>query len=283
MSQLGIFKSILDPAFVADIEGRLIETNDAFVELLGSGEVGTAISDVWPEAAGFWESALAANDSGKQLRIDIGATNNDGRELVFDVRLGVLDGDDSVGKLIVGFARDVTSERSHSDDLELKATIDPLTGAFNRGQLDVLLAQSILTARRRKTTGTFIFIDLDGFKSINDAFGHSEGDRVLKEIVNVLHANLRDSDVVARFGGDEFGAILTDSDSSSGYKKANQLAAALREIKIDGREEGISAAFGVAVYPMDGDRASDVIKRADSAMYRAKRSQSGRVVLAESK
>jgi len=157
-------------------------------------------------------SALAASSMGKQLRVDVDAKSADGRDLVFDVRLSALDDRESDDNSLVIAARDVTADRTRANTLEIQATTDPLTGAFNRGQMEVLLDQAIRSARRRKMIGCFIFTDIDYFKTINDSHGHDEGDRILKRIARVLHENLRNSDVVGRFGGDEFAAILTDSD-----------------------------------------------------------------------
>jgi diguanylate cyclase (GGDEF)-like protein len=196
---------------------------------------------------------------------------------MFDVRLPALVDHESDGNALVAVARNVTADRTRANHLEIQATIDPLTGAFNRRQLEVLLDQAIRSARRRKVTGCFIFIDIDNFKSVNDSYGHDEGDRVLKRIVAVLHENLRDSDVVGRFGGDEFAAILTDSDPESGPIKAEQVARALGEITAEGSEEGIKASIGLTVFPIENDRVEDILKRADVAMYRAKDAQ-GRAV-----
>jgi len=282
MSRLGIFESISDPAFVADNEGRLIESNLACDEMLGSSEIGRPITEVWPQAAEFWQPALAAGAAGKQLRVDIRANTADGRDLVFDIRIYPVSDSETGDEIVVGVARDVTAERFQAHELEIKATIDPLTGAFNQGQIEVLLSQSIRSARRRKTTGCFIFIDIDDFKSINDSFGHDEGDRVLKKIVDVLHENLRDSDVVARIGGDEFGAILTDSDPVSGPVKAQQIGAALNAISVNESTHKIFVSMGLTVFPLEGDQAADVIKRADLALYRAKRAQTREVEVWES-
>jgi len=271
MSQLGILESIADPAFVADVEGRLIETNRAFSEIFGSSANGQSVSEAWPETADFWEPALAASASGNQLRADISAHAEDGRELEFDVRISVVDDAASARRVVVGVARDVTAERNRARQLEVQATTDALTGAYNRRQLEVLLAQAIRIARRQKTTGAFIFMDVDGFKAINDSFGHEEGDRVLKQVTTVLHDNLRESDVVARIGGDEFGVVLAGSDAPSASVKAERLAVALNGIGVGGLEEGIYVSIGLAVFPVKGEQAKDVIKHADAAMYRAKR------------
>jgi PleD family two-component response regulator len=212
MSRLVIFNSIDDPDFIAYGEGRLIKSNLAFTAMLRPVTARQLITDLWPEMNDVLRSALAASSMGKQLRVDVDAKSADGRDLVFDVRLSALDDRESNDNSLVVVARDVTADRTRANILEIQATTDPLTGAFNRGQMEVLLDQAIRSARRRKMIGCFIFTDIDYFKTINDSHGHDEGDRILKRIARVLHENLRNSDVVGRFGGDEFAAILTDSD-----------------------------------------------------------------------
>jgi len=212
MSRLVIFNSIDDPDFIAYGEGRLIKSNLAFTAMLRPVTARQLITDLWPEMNDVLRSALAASSMGKQLRVDVAAKSADGRDLVFDVRLSALDDRESDDNSLVIAARDVTADRTRANTLEIQATTDPLTGAFNRGQMEVLLDQAIRSARRRKMIGCFIFTDIDYFKTINDSHGHDEGDRILKRIARVLHENLRNSDVVGRFGGDEFAAILTDSD-----------------------------------------------------------------------
>lgn len=281
MSLLGIFNSIADPAFIADSEGRLIESNPALTALLGSTEARQLVTDVWPEMEDVWKSALSASSAGKQLRIDVAAKSIDGRDRIFDVRLSALDDHETADNLLVAVARDVTADRTRSSHLEIQATIDPLTGAFNRRQLEVLLDQAIRSARRRKVTGCFIFIDIDDFKSLNDSYGHDEGDRVLNRVVAVLQENLRDSDVVGRYGGDEFAVILTDSDPDSGPIKARQVASALNEIMATGSDQGITVSIGLTVFPVENDRVEDVVKRADVAMYSAKQSQGRTVEVSE--
>jgi diguanylate cyclase (GGDEF)-like protein len=276
MSHLGIFESIDDPLFVANAKGQIVETNNAFSAVLGKANSPRTVIDVWPEIAEIWEPALTAADYGKQLRIDVNATSVDGRRLIFDVRIFTTESEqsDSSERLIVAVARDVTAERSNVNQLELKATTDSLTNAYNRGQLAVLLTQSISSAQRRKTTGCFLYIDIDKFKSINDNFGHDEGDRVLREISEYLQSNLRNSDVVGRLGGDEFGVILTDANQESGAVKANQIATALNSSITVGNSDDVTAlkvSIGLAVFPNPEELAEDVIKRADTAMYRAKK------------
>jgi diguanylate cyclase (GGDEF)-like protein len=244
-----------------------------------SDGTGQSILDIWPEISEFWQPALAASESGKQLRVDIAAVDREGRSLVLDVRLFLTGGHDTTSNSVAVVARDVTADRDHVRNLEIQATTDPLTGAYNRNQLEVLLTQAMRSAKRRKTTGCLLFLDIDGFKKINDMYGHDEGDQTLKTFVSVLKENLRASDVIARFGGDEFGAVLADSDLESGLAKAQQLVDALAKLKSADNSEGIVVSIGLAVFPGHGDYASDIIKSADVAMYRAKR-HPGRTVMA---
>jgi diguanylate cyclase (GGDEF)-like protein len=275
MSLLGIFTSFADPAFVADVEGRLVETNAAFSRLIGSAESESPISEIWPEIEEFWKPALEAVSKGTQPLVDIAIESETRTSRIYEVRFQVVGEDGSQGMHVIGVARDVTADRARMSDLTLRATSDPLTGVFNRAQIEVLIIQTIRVSRRRKSMSCFVFLDVDNFKKINDTYGHSEGDRALKEVVAVLRNNLRESDVIGRFGGDEFGVILTDSDPESGALKAQQLSSALSEIELARGGEKLAVSMGVTAFPANGDNASDVIKRADAAMYRAKRSQFG--------
>ena len=172
MSRLVIFNSIDDPDFIAYGEGRLIKSNLAFTAMLRPVTARQLITDLWPEMNDVLRSALAASSMGKQLRVDVDAKSADGRDLVFDVRLSALDDRESNDNSLVVVARDVTADRTRANILEIQATTDPLTGAFNRGQMEVLLDQAIRSARRRKMIGCIIFIDIDYFKTINDSHGH---------------------------------------------------------------------------------------------------------------
>ena len=284
VSHLGIFEPISDLVFIVDLDGRMIEANAAFALFFGSrgsasAGTGQSILDIWSEVGEFWQPALSAGESGKQLRVDITAVDREGRSLVLDVRLSVTGAADTTSNSVVVIARDVTADRDHVKNLEIRATTDPLTGAHNRNQLEVLLTQAIRSAVRRKTIGCFLYLDIDRFKQINDTHGHEEGDQVLKTIVTVLQNNLRASDVIARFGGDEVGAVLIDTDLESGLEKAQQLVDVLGNIKPADNSDGIGVSIGLAAFPRNGSYASDIIKSADMAMYRAKRDP-GRAIMA---
>ncbi len=307
MTILSIFESISYPVFVAGLDGRTLETNAAFDRVFGSPPESGTIFDRWPELETVWQSALQSITSGRTLQIDIPSSDASGNRIVFDVRLFSFSRPDSglsptsnsptgdrldgeTAGMLMGVAAvcmDATRDRERTRQLELRATTDDLTGVFSRNQLYVLLDLEIRGAVRRKSTGCFIYLDIDGFKQMNDRFGHAEGDRLLKEVATVLKSNLRAADVVARLGGDEFGVILVDAGLENGIKKARQLIGVLNKVvtngdtpddaaSVTGRQ--ISVSIGVAAFPDDDCDASKIIDRADQAMYRAKRKTENRVV-----
>jgi len=128
-----------------------------------------------------------------------------------------------------------------------------------------------LAARDLKMVAVF-FIDLDGYKEINDQFGHLVGDKLLVQIANQLKKNLRESDTIARFGGDEFILIL---ENIVDHKSVRPIAEKIRNTitqpyQIDNHECFITASFGISVYPNDGTTAEELINKADTAMYSIK-------------
>ncbi len=117
-------------------------------------------------------------------------------------------------------------------------------------------------------------MDLDGFKQVNDNLGHDIGDQLLQQVTRRFSGTLRDTDTLARVGGDEFTLLMENNPSNEAIAAvAEKLAASLRQpIKIAGRSLNISTSIGVAVYPQDGDHLSDLLQGADTAMYQAKNS-----------
>ena len=304
-----------DPVFVVDADGRMLETNAAFERVFGPAQGTKSIFDQWPELESIWRSALGSITHGRTLQIDVPASGTSGNPIIFDVHLfsflrpvpgqanapdglaggpigaaegpiGAAEGPIGAAKGPIGAAegtiagvagvcRDATRDRERTRQLELQATTDDLTGVFSRNQLVVLLDLEIRSAVRRKSTGCFLYLDIDGFKQLNDRFGHAEGDRVLREVAALLEHNLRAADVVARLGGDEFGVILVDAGLEHGLEKAQRLVELLNDViaggDMIGRDERITVSMGMAAFPDHGSGASEIIRRADAAMYRAKR------------
>jgi diguanylate cyclase (GGDEF)-like protein len=149
---------------------------------------------------------------------------------------------------------------------------DPLTRLFSRRRLNEELRLTLAQSLRYGTRGALLFLDLDDFKSVNDALGHRAADHVLAELAHRLRGRLRHSDVVARMGGDEFAVLLPHTDSVQAEALAWQLLEAMTSLPVPhgGPRGGISATIGIALYPEHGTTADELLAHADQAMYQAK-------------
>ena len=153
------------------------------------------------------------------------------------------------------------------------ATHDSLTGLPNRKHFHDHLAETITFAKRDKIIFSVLYLDLDGFKTINDALGHAAGDQVIESTARRLEQCVRKGDMVARVGGDEFVVLLRDINSIDVAKVAEKIIKILSDsFTIAAEPLYITTSIGVASYPQDGDDANALIHSADSAMYEAKRS-----------
>ncbi|MBI1823027.1 MAG: GGDEF domain-containing protein [Nitrospirae bacterium] len=154
------------------------------------------------------------------------------------------------------------------------ANRDELTGAFNRRYFQEKIDEEIKRASRAETCFSLIILDVDHFKKYNDTYGHIQGDLLLKEIVKGIKERLRATDVVCRFGGDEFLILLMDTDKAMAVTIGNQIRNIIElnpNFKLNGgSEEKITFSMGVAQFPEDGFSSIDLIRRADKALYLAK-------------
>jgi diguanylate cyclase (GGDEF)-like protein len=158
------------------------------------------------------------------------------------------------------------------EQLESLAVTDPLTGLFNRRGFEREMERALATARRHRDVGVLVYIDLDGFKPINDTLGHAAGDEVLKRVAQILVENVRESDRVARVGGDEFVVLLTRTERDGGLARAETLNDLVNCALVawQGRLIPIRASFGFQAYGGE-DAADTLLARADEAMYTVKK------------
>src|SRR6266849_6753475 len=162
--------------------------------------------------------------------------------------------------------------RSAEERLERLAQFDSLTGLPNRHLFHDRLLKTVAHARRSGEPMAVLFIDLDRFKLVNDTQGHSAGDKLLKEAAARLSQCVRSGDTVGRFGGDEFGAIVSDlaKPGDAGVVAQKVLDALARPFKLDSHDTYVSASIGITLFPADGDNPEALVMNADTAMYRAK-------------
>lgn len=165
--------------------------------------------------------------------------------------------------------RELQREKERAESL---AAHDVLTGLPNRLLLQETIAREIATAERTQRMLGILAIDLDHFKTVNDRFGHAEGDRYLVEMATRLRSALRIEDVLFRAGGDEFIAVLPGLDTKAGVEMlAGRLVTAVGEpVHVDGQIEVLGASIGGALYPLDGRCTSELLAAADRALYQAK-------------
>ncbi|PKO24835.1 MAG: GGDEF domain-containing protein [Betaproteobacteria bacterium HGW-Betaproteobacteria-8] len=181
---------------------------------------------------------------------------------------------DSHGNLLYyeGTVEDITERKENSAIIEYQATHDDLTGLPNRTLLKDRLHQAILNAERSQTQLAVVFVDLDQFKDINDSMGHHVGDQLLISMAERLSSCIRDSDTVARPGGDEFVLLLPDLDGVETLSHTLQriLSTVSQPCYIEPREFVVTCSLGISMYPQDGQDIDTLLKHADNAMYKAK-------------
>jgi len=204
----------------------------------------------------------------------------DGTEFPIEISLSTMDVQNS--KYFNGIIRDATERVEYLEHVSRLALYDQLTGLPNRIMFYDRLEQNMLHGKRYKVNFALLFIDLDGFKQINDMEGHGAGDGVLKTIGKQLQASIRESDTLARIGGDEFVIILpTLSNEDDLVRVVEKIHAGLSSCRFDfgKRHYSVSASIGASRYPQDGDDCDLLVKKADAAMYRAKRAGKGQLCL----
>lgn len=168
-------------------------------------------------------------------------------------------------------------------ELLAKSVRDPLTDLFNRRYLEETLTREIDRARRKQSALTVAMTDLDHFKRLNDTWGHAAGDQVLKSFAGLLQAHFRTQDVLCRYGGEEFALIFPDCSTDQAQRRAESLLTALRATAIpygDKEITGVTASVGIAGCPVQGGTPEALLRRADHALYEAKRAGRDRVHVA---
>ncbi len=270
--------------FVSD-DGTITLANEAMCELSGypSHElVGQSIEmflpadlhDLHRQSRDIYLQAPERRPMGTVSELTL--LGKDGNKIPVDIALSRIVEEDYKGT--VAFVRDMSEARLSERRLRHQATHDELTGLTNRWQFSEYLAQAISHAERDNRQIALLFLDLDGFKSVNDSFGHAVGDSLLIAIAADLRAQVRSSDVVARIGGDEFAVLLRDIERvSDAVSVANKIGSALSCPRmIENAPITTGCSVGVAMYPSDAQGPDALMRCADLAMYNAKAQGRGR-------
>ena len=158
---------------------------------------------------------------------------------------------------------------------------DPLTGLYNRRFIDEVFEREIERSKRNKKDLSVVMVDIDRFKKLNDTYGHKAGDMILKTFASKMVENLRSSDVIGRYGGEEFIIIMPDTEKSKAYEVAERLRKILSSTEFtlpEGKNITVTASFGVATFPEDGSNIDRIVHVADERLYKAKKEGRNKVV-----
>jgi diguanylate cyclase (GGDEF)-like protein/PAS domain S-box-containing protein len=279
-----VFDSSNEAMVITDRQNNIISVNRAFTRLTGYEREealgkNPRILNSGRQDAAFYRSMWESIIENGFWRGDIWDRRKDGSCYPKFLSITAIRDD---GGEIVKFSAvfyDVSERKEMELQLENLAHYDSLTGLPNRMLLHDRLEQAIATAERQRQHFALLFIDLDGFKPVNDEHGHGVGDAVLKLVGERLNMVIRGMDTAARLGGDEFVVILTDIHNRENTERvAEKIIGELSEpYQVAGKTLSISASIGASLYPSDQKVAMDLLRTADEAMYQAKRDGKRRV------
>lgn len=259
-----------------DSQHRVQSCNPAFESLFGytrEETLGNNLDDLiatpstWEQATGFTRQALA----GQTVRATASRRRRDGSLIDVDIYgVPVLVNGSQIG--ILGMYHDITEQVQAETHLKHLATHDPLTDLSNRAMFYDHMEHALAMAHRSQERVAVLFLDLDGFKAVNDLLGHWKGDLLLQQVADRLKTTLRASDLLARLGGDEFAfvceGIRVPEDAAAIAEKI--LRALEKPYLVEGQAMNISGSIGISLYPEDGGEPKDLLRCADAAMYRVK-------------
>ncbi len=223
-------------------------------------------------------SLLASVGRNEPFEAEVTALRADGSPYALEMHVMPVTGDSGeIASHWIAILRDVSDRKAHLDALQHQALHDALTGLPNRVLLLERIERAIVKARQSGDAFALLFLDLDGFKEINDTFGHYVGDVLLTRVGDRLRANLHADDTIARLGGDEFAIVLIGrEDGKEAEHLGRRLLNALKKpFLIEGHELVVGGSIGVVEYPRHGSDAMSLMRRADVAMYAAKAGRAG--------
>lgn len=279
-----IFDFMDDPVIVFDTADRLVDFNQAAASLfnaLDRRSIGIDARSVFDGFPGLWKNINSDSSDVCEIRL-----RNRGTVHVFELSTMpvVSKMRRTVGRIVM--LHDVTEQRELMDQLQELATRDGLTGVFNHRYLMDLSEKELERARRHDRPLTLMLADIDFFKQVNDTYGHLAGDEVLRKVAEVFKRNLRSTDILGRYGGEEFGLLLPETLPEDGKTLADRIRDDLESLRIRSGDQEITvtASFGVAGCRLHGDNPDTLVsffKRVDEMLYKAKNRGRNLVVLAE--
>jgi diguanylate cyclase (GGDEF)-like protein/PAS domain S-box-containing protein len=237
-------------------------------------DAGLRLQVIHPDDREAAKAALERTASEGTMQVEYRIALPDGRERWLRDRAWVVRDEQGRPQRLDGIATDVTEQKAQERRIEFLAYYDVLTGLPNRLLLRDRIDHAISQARRDGSRLALLFLDLDGFKNVNDSMGHAAGDRLLTIVTERLRETVREQDTVARLGGDEFVVLIQDLEDTTDAAVVAQkiLASVSSPALVETQELAVTASIGISAFPEDGDDADALIRSADAAMYLAKHS-----------
>ncbi|MDA3957866.1 histidine kinase N-terminal 7TM domain-containing protein [Oceanispirochaeta sp.] len=272
-----VLKNMSDGVMILDNHGRVGDLNPAaemILELPSQDAVGCSVSDLFKDKPELVEVFLNTKE-----QLDTIKMIKEGNEMFYDIRRSpLIDRKNySMGRILV--LRDMTEQRKMEKELERFATTDTLTGILNRRHFTWLAENELIRTKRYNSAISLIMIDIDHFKDVNDNYGHDVGDMVLKAMVRTCQEKLREIDLFARWGGEEFVILLPETGSEAANEVAERLREAIENMVLPSPSEDIkiTISLGLTEFILNKTTLSSGLKKADQAMYLSKRQGRNRV------
>ncbi|WP_281889178.1 diguanylate cyclase domain-containing protein [Paenibacillus sp. YYML68] len=291
VQQERIFRTVFEFAAVGiarlDLSGRPIETNVAFQQMTGYSEdalkkkplTELILAEDHRKDEQQWQELLSGEL--QNYSVEKRFLHQEGRIVWGNSILSIVRGLDDKPEFLIGMVEDITKRKQYEEQMAYQAYHDALTGLPNRVMFTDRLNMALIHAKRNSERLAVCFLDLDGFKQVNDTLGHDVGDELLKQVATRLKSVTRAGDTVARMGGDEFTIILPElldkNDALTVIHKILPLFA--NPFEIGGTSVTVTTSIGLSLYPYHGNDVQTLMKNADIAMYRAKEAGKNRFVV----
>lgn len=272
-----VFETATEAVMVTDRENKIQTVNRAFTEITGYSldEVKGTTPQILKSGlhdSGFYEEIYHRLNANEFWEGEIWNKRKSGEVFPERLTISVLRDKKGFKEGYVAIFSDITKRKEAEAHIQRQANYDNLTNLANRSLFMDHLASAIYRAERDQNRVALLFMDLDRFKHVNDTLGHTKGDELLVEVANRLLSLTRNYDTCARFGGDEFAILLPDIHDVHHVEEVvtKILERVSQPYEIQGHDAFISASIGITIYPEDGLSAQNLLRNADSAMYRAK-------------
>ncbi len=273
------FEKAVEGVFQASIDGTLLDVNPAMVrimgydlpaELVGQSSIVNEIM-INPEKREQYINSLKGEGYVSNWEYQVRRKDGSIIWLSESSRLVAVDS----GDIIEGLVEDITERKAFEQDLQRLATFDVLTAIPNRTLFFDRLTHALASAKRYNDRVAVLFLDLNNFKRVNDSYGHSLGDDVLRMVAERFRKKIRASDTLARLGGDEFGVVLPAIDSTEAAIKVAEglIDAMTKPFENKGVSVSVGVTVGISFYPEHADLADELVRLADLAMYSAKKGE----------